>query len=45
MRKGEFQVGGKELLDIWAAEILSLLDLNDAEDLTKNDQPIYPVAS
>jgi hypothetical protein len=35
MRKGEFEVGDKELLDVWATEILSLLNLDDTEDLTK----------
>jgi len=31
--KGELQVGSKELLDVWAADIIGLGDLNDAEDL------------
>ena len=33
--KREFEVGGKELLDIWPADIICLGDLNDAEDLEK----------
>lgn len=39
MRKGELQVGDKELLDVWATEILGLLDLDDAEDLMKIISP------
>jgi hypothetical protein len=42
MRKGEFQVGGKELLDIGAADILSLLNLNNTEDLTKKNYQATP---
>ena len=33
--KREFEVGGKELLDIWPADIICLGDFNDAEDLEK----------
>jgi len=39
MRKGELQVGGEDLLDVWAAEILGLLDLDDTEDLVKIISP------
>jgi hypothetical protein len=33
MREGEFQALGQELLDVWAADVGGLLDLNDLEDL------------
>lgn len=33
MRKGEFEVLGKELLDVWASDIGGLLDFGDLEDL------------
>jgi len=39
MRKGELQVGDEELLDVRAAEILGLLDLDDTEDLIKTISP------
>jgi hypothetical protein len=35
VRKRELEVGGKELLDVGAADIISLSDLNNAEDLRK----------
>jgi hypothetical protein len=31
--KRELEVGGEELFDVWAADIIGLGDLNDAEDL------------
>ena len=31
--KRETEAGGKQLLDVWTADILGLLDLNDPEDL------------
>ena len=31
----EAETRGKELLDVWAADVSSLLDLNDTEDLDK----------
>lgn len=33
MRKRETQVGSRELLDVWSADIISLGDLLDAQDL------------
>jgi hypothetical protein len=33
VRKGEFKVLGEELLDIWALDVVGLLELNDLEDL------------
>lgn len=33
MRQRESQVLGEELLDVWAADVVSLLDLDDLEDL------------
>lgn len=33
MRKRELEVLGEELLDVWATDVVSLLDLNDLEDL------------
>ncbi len=35
MGEGELEVGGKELLDVGAADILRLLDLHNTEDLQK----------
>ena len=31
----ELEVLGEELLDVWSAEIIGLLDLNDLEDLSE----------
>ena len=31
--KWELEVLGKELLDVWALDVISLLELNDLEDL------------
>lgn len=33
MRKGEFEVLGKQLLDIWASDICGLLNFDDLENL------------
>lgn len=33
MRKREFEVLGKELLDVWALDVFCLLELDDLEDL------------
>jgi hypothetical protein len=33
--KGELEVGGKELLDVWSADIIGLGELNNADDLKK----------
>lgn len=33
MRKGEFEVLGEELLDVWASDICGLLNFDDLEDL------------
>jgi hypothetical protein len=33
VRKGEFEVLGKELLDVGALDVFSLLEFNDLEDL------------
>lgn len=33
VREGEAETRGKQLLDVWAANILSFLDLDDPEDL------------
>lgn len=33
VRKREFEVLRKELLDVWALDIVGLLELNDLEDL------------
>ena len=33
VREGEFDVLGQELLDVWTADVSSLLDLDDLEDL------------
>jgi hypothetical protein len=33
VRKRELEVLGKELLDVWSLDVLSLLELNDLEDL------------
>lgn len=33
VRKREFEVLGKELLDVWALDIFGLLDLNNLENL------------
>lgn len=33
MRKGEFEVLGEQLLDVWAPDICRLLDFNDLKDL------------
>ena len=37
VREGELEVGSEELLDVWAADIISLLDLNNLEDLLWQD--------
>ena len=31
--KGEAELGGEKLLDVWAADIISLCNLDDTEDL------------
>jgi hypothetical protein len=31
--KREFEVLGKELLDVWALDVVGLLELDDLEDL------------
>lgn len=31
----ELEVLGEELLDVWSAEVIGLLDLNDLEDLSE----------
>lgn len=36
--KGELDAGGKELLDVGAANVLGLLDLNNTEDLKKSGE-------
>lgn len=33
MRKGEFEVLGEELLDVWALDVVGLLELNNLQDL------------
>lgn len=33
VRKGELEILGEELLDVWAADVLGLLDLDNLEDL------------
>jgi len=33
VRKREFEVLGEELLDIWALDVVGLLELNDLEDV------------
>lgn len=33
VRKRELEVLGEELLDVWAADVLGLLDLDNLEDL------------
>ena len=33
VRERKFQVLGEELLDVWAADVIGLLNLNDLEDL------------
>jgi len=33
VRKGEFEVLGEELLDVWALYVIGLLELNNLEDL------------
>jgi hypothetical protein len=33
VREGELELGGEELLDVRAADVLGFLDLNDAENL------------
>jgi len=33
MRKGEFEIFGEELLDVWALDVVGLLELNNFEDL------------
>ena len=33
VRKGEFEILGEELLDVWALDIVALLELDDLEDL------------
>jgi hypothetical protein len=33
VRKRKFQVLGEELLDVWAADVISLLNLNDLKNL------------
>jgi hypothetical protein len=36
MWQWELEVLGRELLDVWAADVVELLDLNDFENLQKN---------
>ena len=31
--EGELELRDEELLDVWAADVITLLDLDDAEDL------------
>ena len=33
MRKGEFEVLSKELLDVWSLDIVGLLELDNLKDL------------
>ena len=33
MRKGEFEVLGEELLDVWSLNVIALLEFNNLEDL------------
>jgi hypothetical protein len=33
VRKWEFEVLGEELLDVWALDVVSLLEFNNLEDL------------
>jgi hypothetical protein len=33
VRKGEFEVFGEELFDVWALDVFSLLKFDDLEDL------------
>lgn len=35
VRERELEVLGEELLDVWAADVLGLLNLNNLEDLLK----------
>ena len=34
--KGELELGNQELLDVWAANIIVLLDLHDTENLIES---------
>lgn len=34
MRKGKFEVLGKELLDVWASDVCRLLNFDHLEDLS-----------
>jgi hypothetical protein len=36
VRKREFEVLGKELLDVWTLDIIALLELDDLEDLIQH---------
>lgn len=38
VREGELEVLGEELLDVWAADVLGLLNLDDLEDLWKAEK-------
>jgi hypothetical protein len=36
VRKREFEVLGEELLDVWALDVVGLLELDNLEDLLKH---------
>jgi len=40
--KRELEVGGKKLFDVWSADIISLGDLNDAEDVDRPEAGTMP---
>jgi hypothetical protein len=40
VRKREFEVLGKELLDVWTLDIIVLLELDDLEDLIQHCQSL-----
>jgi len=40
--EGEAEVGGDELLDVWAADISSLLNLDNAKDVDRPETGTMP---
>lgn len=42
VRKRKFQVLGEELLDVWAANVIGLLNLNDLEDMNRPETSTVP---
>lgn len=42
VRKREFQVLGEELLDVWAADVIGLLNFDDLEDVNRPKASTVP---